>query len=141
MKYQSRKIGVLFCVLSLCLLAPAGRHPAAAAGTVTVEILYMNHGPLRPTIRDLRGLFARYQGKVTVRWYDEEQKEGKAFEEDKGVHGHVPLLLLINGKKAFIVAGKTVIFEGFPSGSGPFKEVEGNWSLADLQRLLDSLVR
>jgi uncharacterized protein YodC (DUF2158 family) len=140
MKRLTIAIGVLLCILGVCLLSPSGPVPAAAE-TVTVEVLYMNHGPLRPTIRDLQELFARYKGKLNARWYDEEQKEGKAFEEDKGVHGHVPLLLLINGKKEFSVAGKTVIFEGFPSGSGPFKEVQGNWSLADLQWLLDSLTR
>jgi uncharacterized protein YodC (DUF2158 family) len=140
MKRRKINILALCCAFSLCLLtiAPA---PAWSAATVTVEILYMNHGPLRATISDVKKLLDHYQGKVNARWFDVDQNEGKAFEKEKGIRGHVPLLLLINGKKEFVVDGKTITFEGFPSGSGPFKEVEGNWSVADLQWLLDSLTR
>jgi hypothetical protein len=141
MKFQETGWTVLYCVIGLCLLNMVGPIRAGAFEVVKIEILYMNHGPLRPTIRNLQEMFGHYQGQVNVVWYDEDQKEGKAFEKDKGIQGHVPLLMLINGKKEFVVEGKTIIFEGFPSGSGPFKEVEGNWSITDLQRLLDSLAR
>ncbi len=139
MKRRTTKISILSCLFGFCLLAMVGPVQAGSAGTVKVEILYMNHGPLRPTIRNLQELFGHYQGKVNVHWYDEDQKEGQTFQKEKRIQGHVPLLMLINGKKDFVLDGKTIIFEGFPSGSGPFKEVEGNWSIADLQRLLDSL--
>jgi hypothetical protein len=141
MKFQKTGWTVLYCVIGLCLLNMVGPIRAGASDKVKIEILYMNHGPLRPTIRNLQELFGQYQGQVNVVWYDEDQKESKAFEKDKGIQGHVPLLMLINGKKEFVVEGKTIIFEGFPSGSGPFKEVEGDWSITDLQRLLDSLAR
>jgi hypothetical protein len=141
MKHQIIKIHFLYCVLGFCLLVFVAPIQAGGTEPIKVEILYMNHGPLRPTIRNLQELFSHYQGKVNVSWYDEDRKEGKDFEKDKGIQGHIPLLILIKGKKDFIREGKTIIFEGFPSGSGPFKEVEGNWSIADLQRLLDSLTR
>ena len=141
MNFQKTGVRVLCFVVGLCLLAMVGPVQAGASDMVKIDILFMNHGPLRPTIRNLQELFGHYQGKVNIVWYDEDQKEGKAFEKDKGIQGHVPLLLLINGKKEFMVEGKTIVFEGFPSGSGPFKEVEGNWSITDLQRLLDSLAR
>jgi hypothetical protein len=141
MKNLKTGVLVLSCTFSLCLLTMLGQVPARSAATVTVEILYMNHGPLRATIRELHELLDHYEGKVSTSWFDVEQDEGKAFEHEKGIQGHVPLLLLINGQKDFVVDGKTITFQGFPSGSGPFKEVEGNWSIADLQRRLDSLTR
>ena len=141
MKFQKTGIRVLYCVIGLCLINMVGPVRAGASEMVKIEILYMNHGPLRPTIRNLQELLDHYQGKVNVVWYDEDLKEGKAFENDKGIQGHVPLLMLINGKKEFVVEGKAIVFQGFPSGSGPFKEVEGNWSITDLQRLLDSLTK
>ena len=141
MKRQKTGLRVLYCVIGFCLLTMSAPMQAGASEPVRVEILYMNHGPLRPTIRNLQELFSHYQGKVNVSWYDEDQKEGQSFQKEKGVQGHVPLLMLIKGKKDFVIEGKNIIFEGFPSGSGPFKEVEGNWSIADLQRLLDSLTR
>jgi hypothetical protein len=141
MKFQETGMRVLCCVVGLFLLVMMGPVQAGASEMVKIEVLYMNHGPLRPTIRNLQELFGHYKGKINVSWYDEDQKEGKDFEKDKGIQGHIPLLVLIKGKKDFIIEGKTIIFEGFPSGSGPFKEVEGNWSIADLQRLLDSLTR
>ena len=141
MKCQKTGMRVLYYVIGFCLLAMVGPIQAGASEPIKVEILYMNHGPLRPTIRNLQELFGHYQGKVNVSWYDEDQNEGKTFQKEKRIQGHVPLLMLIKGKKDFVIEGKTIIFEGFPSGSGPFKEVEGNWSIADLQRLLDSLTR
>ena len=141
MKGQAMKIRVFCCILGCCLLALGCPLPAGAVETVRVDVLYMNHGPLRPTIRNLHELFDHYPGKVNARWYDEDQNEGKAFMKETKVLGHVPLLMLVNGKKEFALDGRTILFEGFPSGSGPFKEVEGNWSIVDLQQLLDSLTR
>jgi hypothetical protein len=141
MKRLTTKIYILYCVFGFCMLSMVGPGHAGSTEPIRIEILYMNHGPLRPTIRNLQELFGHYQGKVNVLWYDEDQKEGQTFQKEKRIQGHVPLLMLIKGKKDFVIEGKTIIFEGFPSGSGPFKEVEGNWSIADLQRLLDSLTR
>ncbi len=137
------KLKETFFVICCCLfgLLLSGPVPARAAGVVRLDILYLNHGPLRPTIRKLHALIDQYPGKVQTHWLDADKSDGRAFEKEHGIHGHVPLLILVDGRKDFVVSGKSVVFEGFPSGSGPFKEVEGNWSLADLQHLLNDLTR
>ena len=55
--------------------------------------------------------------------------------------GHVPLLLILEGQSDFTINGREVLFQGFPTGVSPFKQVEGNWSLDDLQIILDQKTR
>jgi hypothetical protein len=132
---------VLLAVLVFCSCFLALSMSAHAKAPVNVEILYMNHGPMEPTLRDLRELFAGFQDKVSAHWYDVDQAAGKAFMEDKKIQGHVPLLILVNGEKQFKSSGREVILQGFPTGAGPFSSVEGNWSVADLRLILNELTR
>lgn len=126
--------GLTFCFVSMLLLPLAVR-----AAAVKVEILYMNHGPMQPTLRDLKELLAGFQDRVAVQWFDVDQAAGKAFMEEKKIRGHVPMLIFVDGEKQFTIKGRAVNFQGFPTGAGPFSSVEGNWTPADLRALLDGL--
>jgi hypothetical protein len=133
-------VSTFLCLtLSLCLLST----PTAArsATAVNLEIIYMNHGPMQPTIRNLKDILAEYHGKVIPQWFDADSSSGKKFMKKKKIQGHIPLLILVNGKKSFSINGKGITFQGFPSGAGPFKTVEGNWGIADLRQLLDNLTK
>jgi len=112
--------------------------PAAAlpAQPVSVEILYMNHGPLLSTLRGIRELCNGYGKAVTVSWYDYESPEGEKFMARKGVRQHIPLIVWIDGKPTVKVNGKEVQFVGFPTGSGPLS-FQGKWTLDDLRGALD----
>lgn len=129
----------LCLTLSFCLLSTPSA--ARSAASVKLEILYMNHGPLQPTIRNLKDLLAEYHGKVMVQWFDADQPSGKDFMKKKKIRGHIPMLILVNGKKSFSINDKDITFHGFPAGAGPFKTVEGNWAIADLRHLLDNLTK
>jgi len=119
---------------ALCLFfIPAAALPAAP---VSVEILYMNHGPLQPTIREIRALCGSYGKALTVAWYDSESPEGEKFMARKGVQGHVPLIIWIAGKTKISVNGKEIQFVGFPTGSGP-AFFQGKWTTDDLRAALD----
>ena len=74
-----------------------------AAKEVKVEILYMNHGPLLPSLEQIKKVFSQYGGKITVSWYDFETKEGEQFMAKKGITQHVPLVIWIDGKSALPV--------------------------------------
>jgi hypothetical protein len=102
----------------------------------SVEILYMNHGPLQPTIRAIRELCNGYGKAVAVSWYDFESPEGEKFMAKKGIHEHMPLTIWIAGKTTVNVNGKEVQFVGFPTGSGP-PSFQGKWTLDDLRVALD----
>ncbi|MCX5827802.1 MAG: hypothetical protein NTV58_07350 [Deltaproteobacteria bacterium] len=107
-----------------------------AAPSVSVEILYMSHGPLMPTVKEIQNLCNRYGKKITVSWHDFETPDGEAFMARKGIRQHVPLIIWINGKSTLKVKGKDVPFVGFPTGSGP-AFFQGKWTMDDLRGALD----
>ena len=109
-----------------------------AAKEVKIEVLYMNHGPLLPSLEQIKEVFSRYGNKINVSWYDFESKEGEQFMAKKGVTQHVPLVIWIDGKFAISVNGKEVKFVGFPTGSGP-AFFQGKWTMDDLRQALDHL--
>jgi hypothetical protein len=125
---------VLYGLTALCLFfIPAAALPAPP---VSVEILYMNHGPLQPTLKQIRELCNGYGKAVTVSWYDFESPEGEKFMARKGVHQHLPLVIWIDGKPTVKVNGKEIQFVGFPTGSGP-PSFQGKWTLDDLRGALE----
>ena len=125
---------VLYGLMALCLFfIPAAALPASP---VSVEILYMNHGPLQPTLKAIRELCNGYGKAVAVSWYDFESPGGEKFMAKKGVHQHLPLVVWIAGKPAVKVNGKEIEFVGFPTGSGP-PSFQGKWTLEDLREALD----
>ena len=115
--------------------------PAAAlpAQPVPVEILYMNHGPLQPTIREIRALCEGYGKALAVAWYDFESPAGEKFMAKKGITQHVPLVIWIAGRQNAVVDGREIQFVGFPSGSGP-AFFQGKWTVKELRDALDQAV-
>ncbi len=125
---------VLYGLAALCLVfIPAVALPAPP---VSVEILYMNHGPLLSALKAIRELCNGYGKAVAVSWYDFESPEGEKFMAKKGVHQHLPLVIWIAGKPTVKVKGKEIEFVGFPTGSGP-PSFQGKWTLEDLRGALD----
>jgi hypothetical protein len=128
-------------VASTIIFSMSAGQATAAAKQVQLDILYMNHGPIRPTIAKIKNLVAHYQDSIQASWYDFDQPEGKAFMKKQKLSGHIPLLLILNGQSDFTIDGRQVLLQGFPTGASPFKQVEGNWSLDDLQVILDQKTR
>ncbi len=110
----------------------------AAGNPVKVEVLYMNHGPLQDSLKQIRNVFSKYQGKLTLSWYDFESKEGEDFMTRKKITQHVPLIIWMDEKVKFQVDGRDIVFAGFPTGSGP-QFFQGKWTMADLEKVLDQL--
>ena len=109
-----------------------------AAKEVKVEVLYMNHGPLLPSIEQIKQVFSKYGNKISVSWYDFETKEGEQFMAKKGLTQHVPLVIWLDGKSALPVNGKEIKFVGFPTGSGP-AAFQGKWTMDDLRQGLNQI--
>ena len=131
-----KKIIIPFVVFILFTVTLA----AVAAQKVTVEILYMNHGPLLSTLKNIDNACAQYKEKITVFRYDFESEEGERFMNKKGVHQHVPLMIWIDGKNAVPVNGREIKFIGFPTGSGP-ASFQGKWTIDDLRNALNAATR
>jgi hypothetical protein len=130
------KKAILFCLVALVLSS----FPLTlwAAKEIKVEVLYMNHGPLQPSLQQIKDIFSRYGGKITVSWYDFESREGEQFMAKKGVNQHVPLIIWLDGKSSLPVNGKEIKFVGFPTGSGP-AFFQGKWTMEDLRNALDQI--
>lgn len=107
-----------------------------AVGPLRVEVLFMNHGPMQPTVKQMRDLFSKYGGRIAVTWYDLDTREGQQFMSKKGVREHVPLMLWIDGNVAVRIGQKEIRFSGFPVGSGP-ESFQGKWTMQDLKTALD----
>jgi hypothetical protein len=133
--FQRSMVAGVITVLSLWVI-PAAALPAQP---VSVEILYLNHGPLQPTLKKVRELCGGYGKALRVAWYDAESPEGEKFMVQKGIHEHTPLVVWIAGKTAASVRGKKVQFTGFPTGSGP-SFFQGKWTTDDLRAALDQAV-
>jgi len=109
----------------------------SSAASTKVDILFMNHGPMRPTVAKVKELLTGYGDSVDASWHDVDQRSGKTFMKEQKIHGHIPMLIMINGQSEFSIEGRPVTLQGFPTGASPFKRVEGNWSVDDLKILLD----
>ena len=130
-----KKILALFCILPALIWIPA---TALSAKPVKIEVLYMNHGPLQPTLQEIKTLFAQYGKKITVSWHDVDSEDGERFMAKKGIRGHIPLVVWLDDRVKFQVDGKEIIFAGFPTGSGP-AFFQGKWTMGDLRKILDQL--
>ena len=121
---------IVFVLISISLMA-------FAAQKVSVEILYMNHGPLQSTLKEIDTICAQYKDKITASRYDFDSPGGERFKTKKGINQHVPLMIWIAGKNTVSIKGKEILFSGFPTGSGP-ESFQGKWTMEDLRAALNS---
>jgi hypothetical protein len=125
---------IIFCFIAFVLLSIS--LSALAAPKVSVEILYMNHGPLQSTLKEIDNICTQYKDKITVFRYDFDSPEGERFMSQKGIHQHIPLMIWIAGKNSVSIKGKEISFSGFPSGAGP-ESFQGKWKMDDLRAALN----
>lgn len=109
---------------------------ALAANIPSVEVLYMNHGPMQPVVKQLKDAFSTYGVKIKVAWYDLNTGEGQKFMAGKGIREHVPLVIWIDGSHTVKLPQGAVKFVGFPSGTGP-EPFQGKWTVQDVKAALD----
>ena len=101
-----------------------------------IEVLYMNHGPLMDTLDKMKDVFSAYGDKISVSWHEFFSKEGEDFKAKKGINGHVPLVIWIDGDEVVKVGQREIKFVGFPTGAGP-AFFQGKWTIDDLRTALD----
>ena len=128
-----KKYFFLFIIGVVLIIAPA---MSFSGNPVKIDVLYMNHGPMQPTLRELRTLFPEYGDKIMVSWYDLESDKGQRFQSKMGIDHHTPLVIWIDGQSELMNNGRKIKFQGFPTGSGP-SFFQGKWKLEDLANVLD----
>lgn len=111
--------------------------PAAVpSGAVVVDLIYLDHAPVRPVIADVDKVLDKYAGKVAVRRHNAESGEGQRLATELGLTGHLALAIAINRAVQLDVGGRTVRFEGFPVGRSPIESAQGGWKIEDLDAVL-----
>ena len=128
---------VLACMVLLTVLCFVCG--ATGANAPKVDVLYMNHPPMQPTIKQLKETLSRYGSKVNVSWHDLDTADGKQFMAAKGLQEHVPLIIWIDGSYSVTLPQGPVKFTGFPVGSGP-PPFQGKWTLKDLETALNQAI-
>ena len=109
----------------------------AAAAQPVVEVLAMTHWPVQNALKPVREFLAKYDGRIRVVDMDIEGADGVKRLKAVGLKGHIPIVLLIDGKKDFKRAdGKTVDFVNFPVAAGNPMNLNGTWSVADFEAAL-----
>ena len=138
---SKRRLSILvWAFIALALAACAGS-PSPTPGAATVDILFLNHPPVRDVLTQVDPVLAAYGDKVSVTRYDVDTTEGASFAKKKGLTGHVPLAIFVNGSQTFDVNGRKVTFESFPQGAGTGLVPDGAWTVADLDSVLQSVVQ
>ena len=130
-----KKMVLFFCAVLFLFSMPG---IVLADKPVRIDVLYMNHGPLLPSIEQIKKVFSQYGSKIAISWYDFETKEGEQFMAKKGITQHVPLIIWLDGKFSIPVNGKEIKLVGFPTGSGP-AIFQGKWTMEDLRSALDQI--
>lgn len=129
-------IGSLILLLAACS-AELVNGPVQTDDTVLVEIISLDHSPIRPAVQEVKDVAAEFDDKVTVQSYNFGTPEGAAFAEAHGLSEHTPIAVFINGEMEFEVDGHPVKFYSFPQNTGTGMVAEGVWTMDDLQAVLD----
>jgi len=123
-------------------MATAGLALALASGSAlaappSVEILAMQHPPVKAALAPLRSWLATQSGKLKVTELDIESPQGEKRLGAVGLSGHIPIVILIDGKyRQQRKDGSKVEFVNFPSIKEAPPGVRGEWTTADVQAVL-----
>jgi hypothetical protein len=102
--------------------------PVAMATTVKVEALgFFGHPPMYQTRDTITKVCQEFGSQVDLVLHDEMASDGQKFMKDKGLSGHLPMVLYINGSVAHKIGDKVVVFRDFAGQ---------DWSDQDLEQVI-----
>ncbi|HIP73353.1 MAG TPA: hypothetical protein EYH05_18385 [Anaerolineae bacterium] len=124
----------IFLLLAVVLAACRG---GQADGPVQVDIISLDHAPIRPAVQEALAVAAEYGDQVAAQSYNFDTPEGTTFAEAHDLAEHTPMAIFVNGEMEFQVDGRTIKFYSFPQGAGTGMVAEGGWTMDDLRAVLD----
>ena len=113
---------------------------SAVPGVPTIEIIYLNHSPVRKVIAKIDDLLGQYGDRISVVRYTFSSSEGKSLADSRKLKGHIPLVIFIDASMDFKVDKRPVKFYSFPQGQGTGIVADGAWSIEDLKLVLDRIL-
>ena len=136
MRRKSLPNSLLIGVAIALIFSGCQKFPSASTGKPSVDILYLNHGPVLAVLQQVDPVLAAYGDQIQVNRYDFDTQEGAAFAKKMGINQHMPLAIYINGSDTFDLNGRKITFESFPQGAGTAIMAAGSWTFADLDAAL-----
>ena len=108
---------------------------AASAAQPVVEIIAFANPPVQSALKPLRDWLSKQGKNVRVAEIDMETPAGEKRAAAVGVTGHVPILILVDGKFAFARKdGTAVEFKSFPAAPN----MKGSWSIDDAKAVISA---
>lgn len=124
---------ILISSASAALLISMG---AAWAAQPVVEIIAFAHPPVQSALKPLRDWLATQGKHARVVEIDMETPAGEKRAAAVGVTGHVPILILVDGKYAFARKdGSALELKSFPAAPN----MKGSWTIDDAKAVISTL--
>lgn len=124
-------------LVALAVAMPTLAAMPAHAAQPTVEIVALAHPPVVAALQPLRDWLARQGDKVRVVEIDAESAAGERRLRAVGLHGHIPILIRIDGRHEFARKdGGRVAFVKFPAVRGSPPGMRGDWLTADVEAVI-----
>jgi hypothetical protein len=106
---------------------------SAWAAKPTVEIIAFAHPPVQSALKPLRDWLATQGKKFNVVELDMETPAGEKRAAEVGITGHVPIIIVVNGKYSFVRKdGSSVELKSFPAGAA----AKGVWTIDDAKAVI-----
>jgi hypothetical protein len=105
------------------------------AAQPVVEIIAFAHPPVQSALKPLRDWLATQGKKVRVNEIDMDTPAGEKRAAAVGVTGHVPILILVDGKYAFVRKdGAAIELKSFPAAPN----MKGSWTIDDAKAVISA---
>lgn len=134
---QQRYLFIAAKIGSLALVASS-----AFAAPPVVEILAMPHPPVKLALQPLRDWLAQQGAKVVIKEINIESPEGVKRMHATGRSGHIPILILIDGKYSVTRKnGNAIEFVNFPNVPGSPPGARGDWTTTDVRSVITERIQ
>lgn len=111
--------------------------PIAHAAQPLVEVISMPHWPVKAALKPVFEVLIKLGDKIRVIELNTEDAEGKKRMKSVGKRGHIPVLILIDGKyRHQLPNGKKVEFINFPGGASSPMGISGSWTPKDVEAVI-----
>ena len=108
---------------------------AAWAAQPVVEIIAFDHPPVQSALKPLRDWLASQGKKARVVEIDMDTPAGEKRAAAVGVTGHVPILILVDGKYTFARKdGAAIELKSFPAAPN----MKGSWTIDDAKAVISA---
>lgn len=129
-----------FLVTAMLSLALSITPTIWAASPVEVEIVALDHWPIRRALEQTLEMLKKFGDKVTLQQIDADTKAGKARLKASGMKGHIPVVIFVDGEFKHTLEGQEVIFENFPVASDSPMRLDGKWSAGDVKAVIEEIL-